>query len=162
VQCDIKMVAMESTGVYWIPLHEVLEDRGPEVVLVNARQVHNVRGDNQCLGTTATIESAASAAGRGPQRDESSQPLNYTSHLVWGEPNAKDKKEISIDILHRRLQEKSSCVKCKPLRIKVSGIRASSWSHGTPRRSDAEVARGLPREAAGLYPMRSVTGTSRR
>jgi hypothetical protein len=28
VQCYIKTVAMESTGVYWIPLHEVLEDRG--------------------------------------------------------------------------------------------------------------------------------------
>jgi hypothetical protein len=143
VQCDIEMVAMESTGVYWIPLHEVLEDRGLGVVLVNARQVHNVRGDNQGLGTAATIESAASAAGRGPQRDESSQPLNYTSHLVWGEPNAKVKRKV-------RLQEKSSCVKCKSLRIKVSAICTSSWSHGTPQRIDAELARGLPREAGGL------------
>jgi transposase len=44
VQCGIKTVAMESTGVYWIPLHEVLEERGLEVVLVNAHHVHNVRG----------------------------------------------------------------------------------------------------------------------
>lgn len=44
VQCGIKTVAMESTGVYWIPLHEVLEERGLEVVLVNAHDVHNVRG----------------------------------------------------------------------------------------------------------------------
>ncbi len=44
VQCGIKTVAIESTGVYWIPLHEVLEERGLEVVLVNARHVHNVRG----------------------------------------------------------------------------------------------------------------------
>jgi transposase len=35
---------MESTGVYWIPLYEILEERGLEVVLVNARDVHNVRG----------------------------------------------------------------------------------------------------------------------
>ena len=35
---------MESTGVYWIPLHEVLEQHGFEVLLVNARDVHNVRG----------------------------------------------------------------------------------------------------------------------
>jgi transposase len=35
---------MESTGVYWIPLYEILEERGFEVVLVNARDVHNVRG----------------------------------------------------------------------------------------------------------------------
>jgi transposase len=35
---------MESTGVYWIPLYEILEERGFEVVLVNARHLHNVRG----------------------------------------------------------------------------------------------------------------------
>jgi transposase len=44
VQCGIKTVAMESTGVYWIPLYEVLEERGLEVVVVNAHHVHNVRG----------------------------------------------------------------------------------------------------------------------
>jgi transposase len=43
-QCGIKTVAMESTGVYWIPAYEILEERGFEVVLVNARDVHNVRG----------------------------------------------------------------------------------------------------------------------
>src|SRR5215470_10664638 len=44
VQCGIKTVAMESTGVYWIPLYEVLEERGLEVVLVNPCHLHNVRG----------------------------------------------------------------------------------------------------------------------
>ena len=43
-QCRVKTVAMESTGVYWIPLYEILEQRGFEVVLVNARDVHNVPG----------------------------------------------------------------------------------------------------------------------
>ena len=43
-QCGVKTVAMESTGVYWIPLYEILEQHGFEVVLVNARDVHNVRG----------------------------------------------------------------------------------------------------------------------
>ncbi|HUE69801.1 MAG TPA: IS110 family transposase [Pirellulaceae bacterium] len=43
-QCGIKTVAMESTGVYWIPLFQVLEDRGLEVCLVNARHVKNVPG----------------------------------------------------------------------------------------------------------------------
>jgi transposase len=43
-QCRVKTVAMESTGVYWIPLYEILEERGFEVVLVNARDVHNVPG----------------------------------------------------------------------------------------------------------------------
>ena len=42
--CGIDTVAMESTGVYWIPLYEILEERGFDVVLVNARHVKNVPG----------------------------------------------------------------------------------------------------------------------
>jgi len=42
--CRITSVAMEATGVYWIPLFEILERRGFEVVLVNARHVKNVPG----------------------------------------------------------------------------------------------------------------------
>jgi transposase len=42
--CRIKSVAMESTGVYWIPVFQILETRGFEVCLVNARHVKNVPG----------------------------------------------------------------------------------------------------------------------
>jgi len=42
--CGIDTVAMESTGVYWIPLFELLEARGLTVFLVNARHVKNVSG----------------------------------------------------------------------------------------------------------------------
>jgi transposase len=44
LQCRIRTVAMESTGVYWIPVFEILEARGLEVVLVNAHHLRNVRG----------------------------------------------------------------------------------------------------------------------
>ncbi len=40
----VTTVAMESTGVYWIPLFEILDSRGFEVVLANARQVKHVPG----------------------------------------------------------------------------------------------------------------------
>ncbi len=40
----VKSIAMESTYVYWIPIYELLESRGIEVVLVNARQFRNVPG----------------------------------------------------------------------------------------------------------------------
>lgn len=40
----ITTVAMESTGVYWIPVYEILEEKGFEVVLVNARDAKNVPG----------------------------------------------------------------------------------------------------------------------
>jgi transposase len=42
--CGIETVAMESTGVYWIPLYEILEERGFDVNLVNARHIKNVSG----------------------------------------------------------------------------------------------------------------------
>lgn len=42
--CKIKSVAMESTGVYWIPVFQILEAYGLDVLLVNARHVKNVPG----------------------------------------------------------------------------------------------------------------------
>lgn len=43
-KCGVTTVAMESTGVYWIPLFELLEQRGFDVKLVDARHVKNVSG----------------------------------------------------------------------------------------------------------------------
>lgn len=43
-ECKITTVAMESTGVYWIPVFQILEEKGFEVYLVNARHVKNVPG----------------------------------------------------------------------------------------------------------------------
>jgi transposase len=42
--CGVRTVAMESTGVYWIPLYQVLDKRGFEVYLVDARHYQNVPG----------------------------------------------------------------------------------------------------------------------
>lgn len=44
IACGITTVAMESTGIYWIPVFEILDSRGLEVRLVNARHVKNVPG----------------------------------------------------------------------------------------------------------------------
>jgi transposase len=41
---NVESVAMESTGVYWIPPHEILERHGLEVVLVNTRELARVPG----------------------------------------------------------------------------------------------------------------------
>ena len=43
-ECKVTTVVMESTGVYWIPLYELLEQKGFEVKLVDARHVKNVSG----------------------------------------------------------------------------------------------------------------------
>jgi transposase len=42
--CGVDTVAMEATGVYWVPAFEILEEYGFEVYLVDARQTRNVSG----------------------------------------------------------------------------------------------------------------------
>lgn len=42
--CYVATAAMESIGTYWIPVFEVLESRGLEVKLVNARHMKNILG----------------------------------------------------------------------------------------------------------------------
>jgi transposase len=71
--CGIKTIAMESTGVYWIPAYEILEQRGFEVVLVNARDAKHVPGrksdvsDAQWLQRLHECSGAASVRrGRSP------------------------------------------------------------------------------------------------
>ena len=43
-ECGVQTVVMESTGVYWIPLFGVLEERGFQVMLVDPRRIKNVPG----------------------------------------------------------------------------------------------------------------------
>ena len=63
--CGIQTVAMESTGVYWIPVYELLEERGFQVFLVNARHLKNVPGKKTIFwivsGSSNCIPSACCA-----------------------------------------------------------------------------------------------------
>jgi hypothetical protein len=52
-QCSIRTVAMESTGVYWIPLMQILEIRGLEVYLVNAKQSRMFQADVRTFPTVS-------------------------------------------------------------------------------------------------------------
>lgn len=49
--CHITTIAMESTGVYWLPAFEILEAVGFNVILVNARDAKNVPG-TRLMSTT--------------------------------------------------------------------------------------------------------------
>jgi transposase len=42
--CGVDTVAMEATGVYWVPVYEVLEDAGIEAFLFDGRQTRHVSG----------------------------------------------------------------------------------------------------------------------
>ena len=43
-QCAIRTIALQSTGVYWIAVYDILEEAGFEVYLVNARETKNLPG----------------------------------------------------------------------------------------------------------------------
>lgn len=55
-ELGIESVAMESTGVYWQSLYEVLEQRGFEVILVNARYPKNVSGRKSDVSDSSWIQ----------------------------------------------------------------------------------------------------------
>jgi transposase len=57
-RCGIKTVAVESTGVYWIALYEVLESRGFKVCVVNARSSQEpARTQDGCKGLSVGCNS---------------------------------------------------------------------------------------------------------
>lgn len=60
--CGVTRVAMESTGVYWIPAYEILEQRGFEVILVNARYAKNVPGRKSDASDAAWLRQLHSLA----------------------------------------------------------------------------------------------------
>jgi len=60
--CGVTTVAMESTSIYWVPLYEILENRGFEVFLVNPNDTRNIAGRKPALAPAAP----RGAAGQGP------------------------------------------------------------------------------------------------
>ena len=43
-QCRIRTIALQSTGVYWVSVYDILEEAGFEVYMVNARETRNLPG----------------------------------------------------------------------------------------------------------------------
>ena len=85
VDLGVESVAMESTGVYWIPLYEMLEARGIEVVLVNVRQLH---------GVPARKSDVRDFAWPLPNSETSGQPQQVTLSVTW--PDGSQSGPISV------------------------------------------------------------------
>src|SRR5882762_4169928 len=62
--CGVETIAMQSTGVYWIPLYEILEERGLEVYLVNARHTKNLPGRKSDVQESQRLHIAPLGHGR--------------------------------------------------------------------------------------------------
>jgi transposase len=58
-QCGIRTVALQSTGVYWIAVYDILEEAGLEVYLVNARETKNLPGRKSDVQEKSMVDEAA-------------------------------------------------------------------------------------------------------
>jgi transposase len=109
VACDITTVAMEATGVYWIPLYEILEARGLEVVLVNARHVKNVPGrksDVRDCEWLQQLHSVGLLRGSFRPSAEITTLRSYVRHrdsLVRGVVNTVNRMEKSLVLMNLQL-----------------------------------------------------------
>jgi transposase len=86
--CGITTVAMESTSNYWVPLFQILESEGFEVLLVNARHVKNVPGrktdvlDCQWLQELHTMDYCAAPSVPRIRSASSASYLRHRDNLV--------------------------------------------------------------------------------
>ena len=105
VDLGITTVAMESTGIYWIPAFEILEARGLEVLLVNARHVKNVPGrktdvHDACLAPATASARAAPGqfpAGQWPRRPPGVSAAPRALVGVCGRPHPAYAKSPDAD-----------------------------------------------------------------
>lgn len=86
-ECHVTSVAMEATGVYWIPVFQLLERRGLQVLLVNARQTKNVAGHKtdvqDCKGFNACTPMACCKVRFGPRTNTASCAPTCATATSW-------------------------------------------------------------------------------
>jgi transposase len=153
----VESVAIESTYVYWIPIYELLESRGIEVVLVNARQLHNVPGrktdfsDCQWLqllhscgllrGSFRPVEAITRL--RALQRQVANLVAERTRCVQWMQ-KALDQMNVQV---HRAVTDLTGLTGMAIVRAIVGGERdpARLAMHRDPRcrKSAEEIARYL-------------------
>jgi transposase len=153
----VESVAMESTSVYWIPIYELLESRGIEVVLVNARYLHNVPGRKtdisdcqwlQLLHSCGLLRGSfrpgeAITRLRALHRQLANLVAERTRCVQWMQ-KALDQMNVQV---HRAVTDLTGGTGMAIVRAIVGGERnpASLAMHRDPRcgKSAAEIARYL-------------------
>ncbi len=154
---QVESVAMESTHVYWIPLYELLEDHGIEVLLVNAKQLHNVPGRKTDMADCQWIQILHSCGLlRGSFRPDESicrlralrrQMANLcaekTRSVQWMQ-KALDQMNVQV---HRAVTDLTGKTGMAIVRAIVAGQRDPSslaaLRDGRCRKSEAEIAEYL-------------------
>jgi transposase len=157
VEQQVESVVMESTSVYWIPLYEVLEARGIEPVLVDARQLHIVPGrktdvrDCQWLQTLHSHgllrgsfrPSDAIVRLRSLQRQQANFVEQRTRCVQWMQ-KALDQMNVQV---HRAVSDLVGETGLAIVRAIVAGerdpLRLAAHRHYGCRKSQAQIAEYL-------------------
>jgi len=155
--CGIETVAMESTGVYWIPLYEILESRRFEVYLVNARHIKNVSGRKsdvldcqwiQQLHTYGLLQPSF----RPPEQICAIRSLvRHRDMLIKYRSAHIQHMQKALTVMNVRLTNVLSDITgvtgMKIIRSIVSGERnpevLASYRHGSCAKSETEIAKSL-------------------
>lgn len=153
----VESVAMESTYVYWIPVYELLEARGLEVVLVNARTLHNVPGRktdmNDCqwlqlLHSCGLLRASfrpkeAICKMRALQRQLANLVRERSKYVQWMQ-KALDQMNIQV---HRAVSDLTGTTGMSIVRAIVEGQRdphsLATLRDPRCRKSEAEIAEFL-------------------
>jgi transposase len=155
--CGIETVAMEATGVYWIPVCAVLEDHGFEVILVDPRQVKSAKGRKTDVQDSAWIQKLHSfgllSASFRPDREL--QPIRdywrMRTHLVRDAARQihlmqKNLEQMNVQ-LHKVLSDISGVSGMRILRAIVSGVRnpeeLAAMAVGGVKATPKEIAEAL-------------------
>jgi transposase len=154
---EVDSVAMESTYVYWIPAYEVLQARGVEVLLVNARELHSVAGRKSDVSDCQwirTLHSCGLLRGsfrpteaitrlRSLQRQAANLVAERTRYVQWMQ-QALDQMNVQV---HRAVSDLTGTTGMAIVRAIVAGERSPQRlaAHRDPRcRSSVEqIARYL-------------------
>jgi transposase len=156
IEQGVESVAMESTHVYWIPVYELLESRGIEVVLVNARQLHNVPGRKtdfkdcqwlQLLHSCGLLRGSfrpgeAITRMRALQRQMANLVAERTRCVQW-----MQKTLDQMNVVHRAVTDLTGVTGMAIVRAIVAGerdpARLALHRHHTCRKSAQEIEKYL-------------------
>ena len=153
----VSSVAMESTGVYWIPVYELLESRGVEVVLVNARELKYVPGRKTDMQDCQWIRKLHSCGLlRGSFRPDESICVLRALHRQWENLVVERSKAVQwmqkaldqMNIqLHRALRDITGKTGMAILRAIIAGERdpnvLATLRDGRCKKTEEEIAEYL-------------------
>jgi transposase len=155
--CGITTVALESTGVYWIPVAYVLEQHGLEVNLVDARHARNVSGRKtdvqdcqwlQQLHSFGLLQGALRPAAQiAPLREYWRQRSNLVKQCAKAIHHMQKSLELMNLQLHKVLTDISGCTGLRILRAIADGQRDPeqllSMVHRNCKKSKEEFSNAL-------------------